>query len=75
MRKILVSLLFVVFILSACSINRKNSDHTTTATEDANYTGNTTIGGEKDWHGCLLPAGEHWCWKKFKCLAHAEKCS
>ena len=35
-----------------------------------------TIGGQKDEHGCLIPAGYSWCEEKQKCLrVWEEKCS
>lgn len=31
------------------------------------------IGGEKDEHGCVIPAGDFWCESKQKCLRTGEE--
>jgi len=44
---------------------------TNTDTNDSNSSG--LIGGEKDEHGCVIPAGYSWCESKQKCLRTWEE--
>src|SRR5690606_38117133 len=53
-----------LFALTACN-NPKNSSENTDA---QTTTESTTIGGEKDEHGCLVGAGETWSELKQSCV-------
>ena len=77
---LLIGLIFVVF--SGCAyeddISPVVNDTPETNTEEVTATTPTEelIGGERDEHGCLGPAGYSWCEQKQKCLrAWEETCN
>jgi len=68
MKKLLVlSLLFLVLFLSACSLNSLNKDNKDEEKLDPTKQSNL-VGGDHDEHGCIGSAGYSWCEIKQKCL-------
>ncbi len=53
-----------LFALTACSNPKSSSENT----EEQTTIESTTIGGEKDEHGCLVAAGESWSELKQSCV-------
>lgn len=70
--------LFLLLILSACSINQKSFDASdnylpTNEILGNEQSGEQLIGGDKDEYGCLIAAGYSWCEVKQKCLRSWEE--
>jgi len=64
MRK--VALLSIgIFALTACNSPKSNSSENT---EKQTVTEQSTVGGDKDEHGCLTSAGETWSQLKQSCI-------
>ena len=64
MRKV-VLLSIGIFALTACNNQKSNSSE---KTEDQTATEQSTVGGDKDEHGCLTAAGETWSQLKQSCI-------
>ena len=64
MRK--VALLSIgIFALTACNNSKNNSSENA---EEQTVTEQSTVGGDKDEHGCLTSAGETWSQLKQSCI-------
>jgi uncharacterized lipoprotein NlpE involved in copper resistance len=72
MKKKVFILFVLIFILSACTNRNDKTDNGDTISVP--NPGNRIIGGERDSHGCLTPAGQHWCSSASKCLNSGELC-
>ncbi len=55
------------FALTACN-NSKNNTSENTEGQETKTEQTTTVGGEKDEHGCLTSAGETWSQLKQSCI-------
>lgn len=64
MRKV-VLLSIGIFALTACNSPKSNSSENT---EKQTVTEQSTVGGDKDEHGCLTSAGETWSQLKQSCI-------
>ena len=64
MRKV-VLLSIGIFALTACNNQKSNSSE---KTEEQSVTEQSTVGGDKDEHGCLTAAGETWSQLKQSCI-------
>ncbi|MFA7650760.1 MAG: hypothetical protein WCY06_10575 [Flavobacteriaceae bacterium] len=64
--KTLALLSIVFFALTACNNPKSNVSENTE--EQTTEQANTTVGGEKDEHGCLTSAGETWSQLKQNCI-------
>lgn len=64
MRKV-VLLSIGIFALTACNNPKNNSSENT---EEQTVTEQSTVGGDKDEHGCLTSAGETWSQLKQSCI-------
>ncbi|PVD51808.1 hypothetical protein DC498_12185 [Terrimonas sp.] len=60
-----VLLSIVIFALTACNNQKNNSSENA---EEQTVTEQTTVGGDKDEHGCLTSAGETWSQLKQSCI-------
>lgn len=61
-----VFILSSVFVMTAC--NNSNKDTPSDEDKKSNIADTTTVGGEKDEHGCLTSAGETWSQLKQGCV-------
>ncbi len=64
MRKV-VLLSIGIFALTACNNQKSNSSENK---EEQTVTEQSTVGGDKDEHGCLTAAGETWSQLKQSCI-------
>lgn len=64
MRKV-VLLSIGIFALTACNNQKNNSSENA---EEQTVTEQTTVGGDKDEHGCITSAGETWSQLKQSCI-------
>jgi len=75
MKKLFISILaaFTVILLTGCVLQKedvsdKNTSEKTDEANPADDQEGQLIGGQKDEHGCLGPAGYSWCEPKQECL-------
>lgn len=64
--RILIVIFMGIFAFIAC--NTPNSNSSKSDNEQAGSEETTTVGGEKDEHGCLVSAGELWSQIRQDCL-------